>query len=128
MQSVARPERGGGCGVVAHGDGDGLALLGRQHVELDADQLGLALGAAAACVAMVIVSCIDIRSRANQLEKLEAAKPAYLWIPLDTFGYLCSLSFPYLSVLFLTFPYLWLSFLTFGSLTFLYLLLPLGPN
>ena len=88
VQRVARPERGGGCGVVAHGDGDGLALLGRQHVELDADQLGLALGAAAACVAMVIVSCIDIRSRANQLEKLEAAKPAYLWIPLDTFGYL----------------------------------------
>ena len=88
VQCVARPERGGGGSVVAHGDGDGLALLGRQHVELDADQLGLALGAAAACVAMVIVSCIDIRSRANQLEKLEAAKPAYLWIPLDTFGYL----------------------------------------
>ena len=47
-----------------------------------------------------------------QLEKLEAAKAAYLWLPFLTFGYL------FLPLV--NFPYL--------SLTFLYLLLPLGPN
>ena len=42
----------------------------------------------------------------NQLEKLEAAKAAYLWLPLVTF--------PYLTLPFLTFPYLSLPFLTLG--------------
>ena len=62
VQRVARPERGGGGGVVTHGDGDGLALLGRQHVELDADQLGLAVRAAAACVLRVSVSSVRRRA------------------------------------------------------------------
>ena len=55
----------------------------------------------------------------NQLEKLEAAKAAYLWLPSDTFGYL-SLPFltcPYLSLPVLTCPYLSLPFLTFPYLS-----------
>ena len=38
----------------------------------------------------------------NQLEKLEAARSAYLWLPLVTFGVL---SWPYLAFLGLTGPY-----------------------
>ena len=53
-----------------------------------------------------------------QLQKLECAKAAYLWLPFLSFGYL---SFPSLSLPFLTFPYLSLSFLTFPYLSFPYL-------
>ena len=45
----------------------------------------------------------------NQLEKLEAARSAYLWLPLVTFGYL------WLTLV--TFGYLWLPFLALLSLS-----------
>ena len=41
----------------------------------------------------------------NQLVKLEAAKAAYLWLPLDTFGYLW--------IPLVTFGYLWLPLVSF---------------
>ena len=49
----------------------------------------------------------------NQLEKLEAARSAYLFLPFLTFPYLSLpfLTFPYLSLPFFTFPYLSLPFL-----------------
>ena len=55
-----------------------------------------------------------VRSNINQLEKLEAAKSAYLWLLLIIFGYLSSpfVTFHYLSLPFPTFPYLSLPFLT----------------
>ena len=54
----------------------------------------------------------------NQLEKLEAAKAAYLWFPLVTFSYpwllvtLCNLMLPLVTFPYLTLPYLSLPFLT----------------
>ena len=40
---VPGPERGGGPGVLAGGDGDGLPLLAGHHVEVDLDEPGLAV-------------------------------------------------------------------------------------
>ena len=37
------PERGGGPGVLAGGDGDGLARLAGHHVEVDLDESGLTI-------------------------------------------------------------------------------------
>ena len=37
---VPGPERGGGPGVLAGGDGDGLARLAGYHVKVDLDQSG----------------------------------------------------------------------------------------
>ena len=37
---VPGPERGGGPGVLAGGDGDGLPLLAGHHVKVDLDQSG----------------------------------------------------------------------------------------
>ena len=50
----------------------------------------------------------------KKLEKLEAAKVAYLLLPFVTFCYLLLpfVTFPYLSLPFLTFPYLSLPFLS----------------
>ena len=48
----------------------------------------------------------------NQLEKLEAAKAAYLWLPFLTFPCLPLVTFGYLSLPFLTFPYWTLFILT----------------
>ena len=55
----------------------------------------------------------------NQLEELEAARTAYLWLPILTSGYLSLplvispyLPLPPLSLLFPTFPYLSLPFLS----------------
>ena len=52
----------------------------------------------------------------NQLEKLEAAKTAYLRFPLVTFPYLWLpfLTFGYLSLLLVNFPYRSLTLVTFG--------------
>ena len=62
----------------------------------------------------ISLGCINF----NQLEKLEAARSAYLWLPFLTFPYLSLpiLPFPYLSLPFLTYPYLSFPFLTFPVL------------
>ena len=56
---------------------------------------------------MVLELLIYAKSAINQLEKLEAARSAYLWLPLFIFGYLAllSLSRPYWALLGLTGPH-----------------------
>ena len=58
----------------------------------------------------------------NQLEKLEAAKGAYLWLPSLTFGYL---TFPYPTFGYLTLPLVNLPYLSLPSLSFPFLSLRL---
>ena len=64
----------------------------------------------------------QINTNINQLEKLEAAKAAYLWLPLDNVGYLwlAYLSLPVLTFSFLplNLSYISLPVLTFPFLTY----------
>ena len=59
-----------------------------------------------------------------QLEKLEAVRSAYLWLPLIIFPYHPYLFFPYLSLPFLTLPYLLFPYLSLPFPSFPYLSLP----
>ena len=57
----------------------------------------------------------DKESETNQLEKLEAAKGAYLWLPLVTFK-----TFGLVTLPIPTFPYFSLAFFTFLSISWPY--------
>ena len=59
-----------------------------------------------------------------QLEKLEAVRSAYLWLPLIIFPYHPYLFFPYFSLPFVTLPYLLFPYLSLPFPSFPYLSLP----